>query len=57
MKGIMRKEDHNKMLEDNLKKDPRKLGLERIWRFQHNDPKHKSKVVTTEWLNSVESKF
>ena len=53
VQGIMKKEDYKKILDDNLKKDARKLGLGRRWLFQHdNDPKHKSKLVT-EWLNKA----
>ena len=53
VEGIMKKEDYKKILDDNLKKDARELGLGRRWLFQHdNDPKHKSKLVT-EWLNKA----
>ena len=50
----MRKGNYNKILEENLKKDARKLGLgRRWWWFLHdNDPKHKAKGVT-EWLNKA----
>ena len=44
IEGIMRKEDYHKILDGNLKKDARKLGLGRRWWFQQ---------VVTEWLNKA----
>ena len=53
IEGITRKEDYIKIIEENLKKDARKLGLGRKWWFQlDNDSKNKAKVVT-EWLNKA----
>lgn len=60
IEGIMKKEDYEKILRENLKQSATQLGLGRRFVFQHdNDPKHashlvknylqKSKVNVIEW--------
>lgn len=46
IEGIMKKEDYEKILRENLKQSATKLGLGRRFVFQHdNDPKHTSHLV------------
>lgn len=46
VEGIMKKEDYEKILQENLKQSATKLGLGRRFVFQHdNDPKHTSLLV------------